>query len=96
MAKKKSRPAETLADMMDESEALEQFVGDDSEAYDVDEDELEALLSDDEDDTSVTADGEPVSEDDDEEDYPDEEEDETCHKCSALLLSDGMCRYCDE
>jgi hypothetical protein len=104
MAKKKIRPIDPieLSEIMDESDALELTIGDDSAAYDVDEDEIEKLLADDDEmlipvkrsifETLDTDDDELEDEDMDE--YPDEAEDDACD-CGEPLLDDGLCRYCD-
>lgn len=102
MAKKKIRPADPMAELseiMDESDALEQFIGDDSDAYNVDEDEIEQLLSDSDDLLPVVTrsvfDVTDEDEDDEADEYPDEDEDENCGVCGSRLLDDKLCRYCD-
>lgn len=103
MAKKKIRPADPMAELseiMDESDVLEQLIGDDSAAYDVDEDEINELLSDSNDLLPVVTRSifDVPDEDEDEDDmdeYPDEDEDENCVTCGSRLLDDRLCRYCD-
>lgn len=68
--------------MMDESQRLEDEVGDDSAAYDVDETELDDLLDEDEDDG-------------DDDDILDRTISDYC-LCGELLKRNGDCPICDD